>query len=780
MITNISRTCLIYIIALSFVCVKENAAFGYSKVKIEGLSRISEDAVLSSLELYQKEGYISEKDLSRELINLYNTGFFGDISLELEGDTLVIQVVEMPIISAIKFNGMKQFKKNDIIKELSARERSFYSKSSVISDARKIETIYKTLGILEATVEPMIEFKEGGKIIVIFNIKEGKQKKIRKIYFEGNNAFSDNDLKEVLSFKEKAFYRIFTSSTGYNIGQMLSEMEKLKRFYMERGYAAFEISKNFVKVNEKGEDVDVFLFINEGKKYSFGKAEFIDNLSAEGLFTPSEKQKVTAFKPGKKFNVAEVDNTKDKIRNILQREGFILSEVIISYEFNDAQNTVNPIFTINPTRRLYINNINFSGNLKTNDNVLRREFTLTEGDVYDTEKIRRSLQRLRNLDYFSDIQVKENQIAEDRMDLNITVVEKGTLSMEFAISYDFGHSFGLNVGLTEVNFRGRGQLLGISAEKGRYDQALQVSFTEPYLFGKDLSLSTSVGYSSQNNSYINSYKYNTNFLNNRMTYSVSEHLRHSLIYSIRRDNLKIINRAAYIITNPIIFKQEGNFLTSSIGHILFLDKRDNSIIPNFGHSIKFGQTLAGLGGNIKYIENEITMEQHFLLSKMGDSVFSLRLKASNIMGYGGVDINIKDRYNLGGNNGLRGFDFSGVGPKVKHTIALDDRTHYFAYGGKNMWLGNIEYRFPNLLPRELGFLTFAFLDFGSVFGYDFETDSTLADKIFDSKSIRASYGVGISWRSPIGIIGISYAIPFKYKEFDERRSFYLSIGGFNF
>lgn len=766
-------TSLFRYLFLTFVFYS-SIAFAYRSVNIDGLVRISKDAVISNL-LYNDKLVVTEEELSLELKNLYKLGFFSDVSLFYNNGSLNVKVSEVPVISSIKFNGLKKFKKDDIMKELATKERSFYSKISVISDAKKIETIYKTLGVLEVVVEPMIEFKEGGNVIVIFNVLEGKQKKIKNISFEGNRAFSDYTLKENLSFKEKAFYRMFFSSTGYNIGQMTSEVESLKRFYMANGYVNFEISRHVIHLNEKDDDVDVTFFVKEGKQYTFGNAKVVNNIPYLKSLTEKDIKEATSFKQGRVYNVNLVDKTSQKIKSILQKEGFVLSEVVVTYSFNEMQDVVDVIFTINSTKRLYVNRINFFGNLKTNDNVLRREFVLSEGDVYDIEKIRRSIQRLRNLDYFANVQVKENQVSEDRIDINVFVEEGRTLSSEFAMTYDFANSFGVHLGLTETNLLGKGLIASISGEKGQYDSALQVSFTEPYLFDRDLGFSTSLGFSRQNNERVSSYRYHTNFLSLRLSYSITEYLRHSLVYSIKTDELAIIERELFLSTNPLILKQEGDFVTSSIGHILFWDKRDNAIIPNNGHSLRFSQTLAGIGGNINYIQHEITAEKHFETFNWQDSVLSFKLRASNITGYGGKLVNIKDRFNLGGNNGLRGFDFSGVGPKVRGTKNKDE---FFSYGGKNVFAGNIEYRFPNFIPREFGFTTFVFYDFGTVFGYDEEKGDKL--EVLDSKKLRSSYGIGVSWRSPVGLIGISFAKVLNKEYFDETRSLYLSIGGFSF
>lgn len=754
------------VILLGFLFLSN--AFAYKEVHISGISRVSRDAIESNL-LFSKKNYVSDKELSEELGNLYRTGFFADVSLRYENGILHIEVVEVPIVSAIKFNGLEKFKKDDVMKEIESRERSFYSKASVISDAKKLETMYKTLGVLDATVQPMIEFKEGGRVFVIFNISEGKQKTIRRIMFEGNDTFEDETLKEVLSFKEYALHRMFSSSVSYNIGQMISEMENLKRFYASKGYPKSEITKHFISLNEKTNDVDIYIFVDEGEKYAFGDVNLVDNLQLKYFKTNNVKD-LLRFKKGKTYNAISLEETRYKISDIAKQEGFPLSMVSADEVFNEKDNTVNITFTINPTKRVYIGKITFLGNTKTNDNVIRREFTISEGDIYDIDKIRRSIQKVMNLQYFKDVKIKEKQVSDDKIDLEVTVIEDRTNFISFSIGYDLASSVSGNVSFNETNLLGKGLGLSIAVEKGRFDQSFKVAFREPYLFGRDFALTTSAGYASQHNQALNAFKSETHFGSISGSYGLSENLRHSVTYLLKDDKLRIIDPKYRDV--PTLKLQEGLFVTSSIGHSFAYDKRDRAFLPQEGYLLTFSQTLAGIGGNTNYLENEAMGEIHFQTFDIEDLVLTFRGKASAVSGYGGKKVPINARYNLGPSNGLRGFDHAGVGPKVSFS-----GSEPFAYGGTRQVIGNIEYRFPNPFPKEFNFTTFLFYDIGTVYGSEAIPTGL---KILDSKSFRTSFGIGLTWRSPIGVLSISYARPLKKESFDEKRYFYLHIGGFSF
>lgn len=770
---DIKRITITYIIFLTLI----NTAHAYKEIKTDGLVNLSEDVVLSNL-LFENDRNIDEAKIAREVQNLYKTGFFYDVSAIYENEILYLKLTEVPIISSIKFNGLKKIPKDALLKELTTKERSFYSKSNVILDAKKIEMIYKSLGVLDAVVDPMIEFLDGGKIIVIFNIEEAKQKSISNIYFEGNKSFSDYTLKEFLQFKEDRWYRIFSSRTGYNVNQVLNGIEGLETFYKTEGFAKAKTEQKLVSLNEDG--VDIVIFINEGKKYYFGGGKVINNIPNFIGLNDELGNKLIAFKPGQKFNIEQIQKTKYNIQNILQKEGYLSAQIQEEYEYIEDQAIVNVKFVITETKRIYIGKINFFGNVKTNDEVIRREFVLAEGDVYDTSKIRRSIQRIRNLQFFADVQLKEEQVSEDKVNINIFVEEGRTISADVGLGYDFGSDFSLTLKFNEANLFGTGISTSMAIEKGRYNESIDFSIVEPYLYGRDLAIISSTGLYNVYNPNLNTYKSNSLYQSIRGVYSISEYLKHSIGYSIKYDVLEILSPDEFFLTNPIVFEQEGKYLTSTISHAFTYDRRDFINMPTSGYLLQFSQSVAGIGGNINYISHELSGEQYFTTFGIDSLVLGIKLKGKIIRGWGGKDVNIKDRLTLGGATGLRGFDFNGVGPKFLYFNINDLQDRTSNYGGLNSFVGNIEYRFPNFLPQEFGFTTFVFYDFGTVFGTEPLKVQTFQGffLIEDSKKIRSSAGIGMSWNSPMGVIGISYAHPLTYERNDERKRFFLNIGGF--
>jgi outer membrane protein insertion porin family len=326
--------------------------------------------------------------------------------------------------------------------------------------------------------------------------------------------------------------------------------------------------------------------------------------------------------------------------------------------------------------------------------------------------------------------------------------------------------------------------------------------SDPRFLDKRLGLSSATGYSRDYNKEISTFSSEAFYQSITASYNITDRLQHGVLYDIRAESLSPIGKGAKDPSagtqndeevapgNPVYVESQGKFVTSILGHFFAYDRRDGGFFPNSGYFAQITQKVAGLGGNIFYLEHEARFEQFFALFGIDDSVLSFKLRAKNITGLAGQKVRIKDRFSLGANSGLRGFAVNGVGPKLFYSAPNPDPIlsllipylpeQKFNYGGQNLFLGSLEYRFPNFIPKELGISTFIFLDFGTVFGYEareYGDEVKGKFRIADSKSLRASYGIGLSWRSPLGPISVGYGKAFKYKEFDTRRGLFLSIGG---
>ena len=766
-----------------FICFKVFASFKVEKISVKGNSSNDSSTIIAYSKL--NSGLItSDAHISKAIKFLYATGFFSNVKIISDSDSgeIVIEVEEIPIISSIKFNNLKTLKKDDIITELSSKEKAFYSKEKAINDSKRLEAIYQQTGYLGAEVHPLIERESAKKIKLIFDVKTGKKSEVSKLVYFGNKEVSTSSLLEDSIITQKSWFSFLSSKSLYSKQKVEQDISRIKKFYSTVGFPKVEISYS-ASINYEN-DITLTYFISEGKKYKFGQTNLInaiDNLKNDEILE-LQKNLDKSLKAGKRFNVNLIDREVDAISKILQKEGFVLSQVKPKYSFDDEKLEVNTSIQIFDSSRVYVNKINILGNTKTNDNVIRREILIKEGDVYNMEKMKRSLQRIRNLGYFSDVQINEANPNGDPslVDLTINVVEGSTAQINGSLGYDVAYGLVLNGGYTQSNIAGMGYGGSVMVEKTTYSRSANVSFTNPYIFDKRLSLSTTFGAVSSSNNLLYAYSMNSAYGNFTVSYPLTEYLRHSITYGLRRDELQLFDSSGTSSSySRFITEQIGEFATSSVGQVFFYDKRDSSILPTNGYSLRFSQNLAGLGGNISFVSNEVSSEKYFTTFDRDDMVIGLKARTGYIFGYGGRSVNIKDRYFLGGTMGMRGFDFRGIGPRVQNVY--DGVYDVQGYGGKGFYITSFEYRIPNFIPKNYGLITFAFVDAGNVFGVD-DSDyyrydiSGNAGIVRQSSLIRASVGVGVSWKSPMGLIGFTFAHPVVKESYDTERRFLLNIG----
>ena len=782
------KSVLLY--GLLFLCLpsalmrNQASAFVVSGVEVEGNKTVRLETILSYITFKNGEN-ITESDISNQIKTLYDTDFFSDIEIEFDDQNGKIKIIvkETPVVASIEFNGLNAMKKEDLLKEFTTKEKKFYKKMTAITDSKRLEEVYKQSGYFDAHVNPFVEFSKDDRVKVIFDVREDGRNMISKIMINGNDTFADSKILEIArAIREETPFRPFSKSKSTFDPQVTTvQMDEIRKFYADSGYAKANVWYDAI-LKPQSKKVLLNVNVHEGQKFTIEGISFKNTIVGLNLEIEKMMQDKGLVKSGDVFNASRIENMKDEISQILQKNGFLFAEVGSDIVFDDAKRTAKIEFTINNSNRIYVRKINISGNIKTNDNVIRREFLIHEGDVYNSQKLKRSIQRLRNLGYFSDVQVHE-KVTDDqnKVDLDIAIVETSTAQLSASVGYQVGNNMVGNVAYNQSNFLGMGYGTNIMIEKTSFSDIVQLSFVNPYIFGKDIAVSSSIDFNKQSNPNINPFNISSQAANLSATYSVTEYLRHSVHYSLRYDNLSLFSSSTISsIPSRFITEQLGSLKTSSIGQVLFYDKRDNAILPSGGYSLRFSQNIAGLGGNIKYISHEVGGEYHIKTFKRDDLVLSLKFRGGYISGYSDANVNIKDRYFLGGTFGMRGFDFRGIGPRVKDvSTGVYD---YQGYGGKGMYVGSLEFRFPNFLPKDLGFVTYSFVDFGSVFGSDdpnrlrYDTVGN-AGQIVDSKAMRASYGIGLNWKSPMGLIGFTFATPFKSEIYDTQRRFLLNIGG---
>ncbi|MBO4285111.1 MAG: outer membrane protein assembly factor BamA [Alphaproteobacteria bacterium] len=727
-------------------------SFKLRTVETQGLVRVEKETVLAYLGFKPGQN-VSQDMLDNGLKTLYASGLFSDIKMQtLSGGILKIELQENPLIGKRAFDGNKSLNDKAIEAEVQTKPNSLYSKSTVEQDVLRIIDLYKKTGRYSVSVEPKIIKRDENRVDLIFEIDEGSEAKIDKINFFGNKHYSGPDLKSEIASKESRWYRIFSKSENYDAEKMNYDKELLRRFYTERGYADFEVVSAIAELAPNNKSFILNFTLYEGPRYKIGKIDItsaIKDVNIKKLFKELE------FSEGDWYNSKEIEKSVSNITEELGKQGFVFVDVVPNFTRND-NNTIDVVFDVEESDRIFVNRINISGNTRTLDEVIRREFRLDEGDAFNVSKIQASRRNLENLNYFSKIDIQSNPVDEDKADVDITVEEKSTGYFNIGLGYSTTNGALVQAGITENNFRGRGQQIGIDASVSQRTKDYSVSFTEPYFLGRRLSAGVDVFYSDEDYQDESSYDTSSVGIRGRLGWNYTDDFYHTLRYTLKEDEIKNVKEnASYYVQ-----KEKGKTTGSIIGQTLYYDKRDNSIRPREGYFLSFGHDIAGLGGKQKFFKFDAKAYQYFTLADY--FTFKFHANGGYIVGYGGQDVRLSNRYYLGGSN-LRGFEFGGVGARDRQTGDVLGG-NWIAYGGS-------ELTFPIGL-EELGVRGRTFFDIG-VLG---KPDDINRQAVEYSSKPRASIGFGFEWFSPMGKIDIDFGFPVMKEEYDKREVFRLNFG----
>lgn len=716
-----------------------------SNVSIRGNQRIETQTIQSYLGISTGKHY-SASETSEALKRLFATGFFSDANLHFEGETLVVEVVENPIINKVVFEGNDEIKDEDLDKEVSMRSRSVYTRTQVQNDVKRILDIYRASGRYSASVTPKVVPLDQNRVNLVYEIAEGSVTRIEKVSFIGNKNFSDKALREVIRSEEHRWYKFFSNDDKFDADRLLYDQELLRRYYVANGYADFQVKSAITELTPNKEGFYVTFTLEEGNVYNFGKID-IDN-KLKGVNT-NTLLPLLQVKEGEQFDASKIEITIDKITEALGNQGFAFIDIAPDMH-RDAKNQIMGItFRISEGPRVYIERVNITGNVRTLDKVVRREFRVAEGDAYNTTKLKRSEQRINNLGFFENVKLEEKQgSTPDKVVVNANVQERSTGELSFGVGYSSVDGALTDVGIREKNLLGRGQDLRARFMLATQRQQIDLGFTEPYFLGRDIAAGFDIFRIQQDLRQESSFDRDTTGFTLRANYALTERLRHSVNYTLSENTISNVQDYA----SRYVKDQAGTNLTSSVGQALTYDARNNRFDPTEGWYMRLSQDYAGLGGDSNYLRHEARGEYYYALAPKWTVQF-VGL-GGNVTGVG-EDVRIQDRFFIGGRE-IRGFNNAGLGPRDMTTSSRD------ALGGENYYAGTVELRFPLGLPDEMGFTGALFNDVGNLWGI-----SDTGSGVVDSNTLRASAGVGLAWTSPFGPIRIDFAKAYIKEDEDE-------------
>lgn len=721
---------------------------------VEGAQRIEPETVRSYLAIAPGDPITSEA-IDRSLRNLFATGLFADVTFRREDGTLVVTVVENPIINRIAFEGNRRIPDDALQTEVQLRPRVVYTRTKVQSDVRRVLEIYRRSGRFAATVDPKVIQLPQNRVDLVFEIDEGPETTVHGINIVGNRHYSDSRLREQLVTKEDRWYRFLSADDTYDPDRLTYDRELLRRFYLKNGYADFRVTSVVAELAPARDSFVITFTIEEGERYRFGKVDLrttLPDLDVNVLWP------LVGTVPGDWYDAEQVEEAVQRLTSTIGNFGYAFVDVRPRVERNREERTVELVYEIEEGPRVFVEQIEIQGNVRTLDKVIRREFRLVEGDAFNAAKLRRSRQRIRDLGFFEKVEISNvpSEAAPDRTVIKVDVEEKSTGEMSFGLGFSTSSGGLIDISVRERNLLGRGQALRLGATLAQRRTQLDFSFTEPYFLDRAVSAGIDLYAIERDLEDESSYDATSLGGSLRLGYQITEHLRQDLRYTLRQDEVTNVAATASLFVQA----QQGQSILSSVGQTLTYDRRNSRLEPTEGWFVRLNNELAGFGGTERFLRTNLATGEYFTLAEQ--VILGLTWTGGYIWGIG-EDVRITERYFVGGDN-LRGFTSAGVSPR--------DRATADALGGIWMYAASAQVNFPLGLPEELGLRGHAFTDLGSIG----PTDENGGSAIREATTPRLSVGVGVAWRSPMGPINLDLAFPILKEGFDETEMFRFDFG----
>ena len=724
-------------------------------ITVNGSQRIEGDTVRSYIQLRVGDIY-TQVAADQALRDLFETELFADVAIRNNDGAVVIDVKENPVINRVILEGNKRIKEDKILPEIRLSPRQIFTRTKVRADVARIIELYKRQGRFAATVEPKMVQQDQNRVDVVFEINEGPKSKVRQINILGNEKFSDGDLRGEMVTKQSRFYRFFSSGDAYDPDKLQFDQQKLRQFYLTQGYADFRVISAVAELTPDKRDFIITFVVEEGERYKFGDVlveSQIRDFSEDGL------KAQLPMKTGDWYNAKQVEDTVEQLSETAGLFGYAFADVRPNFNRDRETLTMGITFQLAEAARVYVERIDINGNTLTQDKIIRREFRLNEGDAFNSFLVKRSDNRINSLGYFQEkfaIEQKQGS-APDRIILEANVEEKATGELQLSAGFSSIENFILQASIRQGNFRGKGQTVGASINFSRFSQGINLSFTEPYVFDRNLSFGADIFRRDLNSFGFVGNQRNTTFeqlttgASARLGVPITEYVSALLRYSLTVDDVTLdpnqffsdLDGNGTLECDPVragffLCDNLGQRTTSLVGYSLIYDTRDNRNRPTRGQTVTLTQDFAGLGGSVRYLRTRINASKHWRIGRSG-FIFSVSGEGGHILAFedrgtdvqGIDDIRLTDRFFLGQPQ-IRGFDIRGVGPRVirfgfapeiingqvVNTLLTERRTQQDdALGGRSYYLGRAELEVPlGSGARELGLRPSVFVDAGAVFG----------------------------------------------------------------
>ncbi|WP_427935621.1 outer membrane protein assembly factor BamA [Acidibrevibacterium sp.] len=758
-------------------------------IVVQGNKRIETGTVLSYMVLQPGDPFDVDR-MDRSLKTLYATGLFSDVNIRREGNNLVVSVTENPLVNRVAFEGNKKLTDDQLKGAIQLRQNAVFTATEAQADRKKLLDLYAQNGKFAASIVAQIIKQPENRVDVIFKIDEGPTSLISRIAFVGNHAFSSGTLLNVISSREHQWWLFLSSSDTYAPERIAYDKELLRKFYLKNGYADFAVTGANAELSPDRQAFFLTFTLHEGDRYKVAKITVdsrFPKISGDSLLPD------VRLRPGDYYNGNAVEDSVKAISADVQSRGEPFVEVKPRISRDEKAHTVALIFDVDSGPRVYVERIDIVGNNRTEDQVIRRQFTFAEGDAFSQDKLTATQQNLKGLNFFDNVNVTNAPgSSPDQTIVTAQVQDKptGSLSLGGGYSTDIGPL--LNVGVSENNFLGTGMSAGVNAIIAELETSESINFTDPYFLGDNLLAGINLFHVDNNFAYFAEYSERRTGAAINIAYQFNDHFRQSWTYTYaNREVYNVYNGASYYIQD-----QSGQSILSQFGQVFTMDYRDNPVDPHSGFVVRAGTDYAGpaLGGQADFDRVHLDAQQILPLDFLtGNNQWALSFIQSGgyINSLNGQPTFLEDRFYLGGQN-LRGFLDGGVGPHDPYTGD--------SLGGNLMWTASTELWFPLPVSPDLGLSGRIFTDMGALSGLQeagvggrpvavaadggFVTGRTVnfRGQVLNSQmwtndgSIRLSAGVGLTWNSPFGLINLDIGEPIIMYKYDMTELFRVGFG----
>jgi len=731
--------------------------FTVRDIRVEGLQRVEPGTVFASLPFRIGDQYNDEKG-SAAIRALFALGLFKDVRLEVNGDVLVVIVEERPTVADVDFVGTKEFDKDTLkkaLREIGLTEGRPYDQALADRAEQELKRQYINKSLYGAEVVTTVTPIERNRVNLTFTVTEGEPAKIKEIHIVGNKAFSESTLKGLFDLDTGGFLSWYTKSDRYSRAKLNADLEALRSYYLNRGYLEFRIDSTQVAISPNRQDISITVNVTEGQRY------VVSSVKLEGNYLGKEDEfkSLVTIRPGEPYNAEKVAETTKAFTDYFGNFGYAFANVEARPDIDRVNNRVAFVLQAEPSRRAYVRRINISGNNRTRDEVIRREFRQFESSWYDADKIKLSRDRIDRLGFFKEVNIETSDVpgAPDQVDLNITVSEKPTGSLQLGAGFSTAEKLALSFSIKQENAFGTGNYLGVEVNTSKFNRAIVFNSVNPYFTPDGISRTIDV-YHRSSRPYQDqggNYELVTSGVGLRFGIPFSELDTVYLGGALERTDIR---PGTSIPAAYLDYAERFGFTSNSAPLSLgwSRDDRDSAIAPTKGRFQRLAGEL-GLVGDARYTRTNYQLQQYIPLSKQ----FTLAFNGEAGWGKGlsGRPFPVFKNFYSGGLGSVRGFEQGTLGPK--------DVTGATIGGARKLSL-NVEFLTP--FPgagNDRTLRMFGFVDAGNVFG---ENERIRANEL------RASAGVGISWISPIGPLRIAVAQPVRKFAGDRIQRLQFQIG----